>query len=146
MLSQSEAALWMGFRAGPHSLAVCWPPGVDSHPAVFISAFYLQIVRWEDADEPAQIHPSCSQSSISNELRFYRLGTNQVSWNLECIFHREDVLSSEQVARQAAAQTYLACYITEVLSTWKSLLKYCCCGTLTHLLQSGCSQRLTDSE
>ena len=138
--------LWAGFRATPHSLAVSWPPDVGPGPAVFISGCHFEITRWGDTDEPAQIHPSCSQSSISDMLCFYCLCINQVSWNLKSIFHRKDVLSSEQIARLAAVQPYLACYVIEVLSTWKSFWKYYCCGRLTHLPQSGHSLQIMDSE
>lgn len=66
----ASVGLWVGFRARPQSLAVSQPSGVDPGPAVFISGCHLEITRGEDMGELAQMHPSCSPSSVSKRAVF----------------------------------------------------------------------------
>lgn len=115
---QAHNSLWGGFYtlSLDHVLAPRWW-------ALVPLSWFLTATRWEDTDELAEIHPSCSPSSISNELCLYSLCINQVSWNLECIFHRKDVLSGEQVARQTVIQTLFSLLHNRSAIHMKSIFK-----------------------
>lgn len=130
---QAQLSLWGGF----YKLSLPCPGPPDgrpwSHCLDFLTA--TKITKCEDTNEPAIIHPSCSQSSVSNELSpqsVYKPSVLELDW----IFHRKGCSVWQQLARQTVIQPYLACYNRSAVQQ-KSFLKYCCYGMLTYLPQTG---------